>query len=139
MQIANGSLKERLEDDLIESRQRENKKDSEIEDLRFQNEAFQKENERLKLSLANKDSQNQGFEEQIRQERERRENDGEQLRNLLMQEREKSLQAAREAERYNTEIQMYSREADNARRDLEKFQDKFYAKEEELLQAKSAP
>lgn len=55
------------------------------------------ENERVKLSLVDKNSQISSLEKMLSSEKERREVESTELRNLLTQEREKSLQAAREA------------------------------------------
>ena len=67
----------------------------------------------------------------LNQERQRREGENGEIRNLLYQEQDKALMAAREAERFATEIRLYKEKADKAisdlerkERQLEEFQDK---------------
>ena len=69
-------------------------------------------------------------------ERQRREGESGELRNLLMVEREKSLQAAREAEKFSTEINIHKREAERAISDLERKRERVEELERLLLEAK---
>lgn len=128
--------KTRLEDQMYEAQARERKRENEVEDLRDQLASLQEENERVKLSLVNKDSKNASLEEMIRLERERREGESGELRNLLMVEREKSLQAAREAEKFATEINIHKREAERAVNDLDRKRERVDELERLLLEAK---
>lgn len=84
----------------------------------------------------NKDSKNEALEGMIKAERERRETEGTELRNLLLQEREKSLQAAREAQKYATEIETAKREADRAYSELENKKARVEEMESQLIQFK---
>ena len=54
----------------------------------------------------------------LKLERERREGENGEIRNLYYQEQEKSLQAAREAERVSTQIKMYKEAQERALFDL---------------------
>ena len=72
----------------------------------------------------------------VKAERERRETEGTELRNLLLQEREKSLQAAREAQKYATEIETAKREADRAYNELDTKKVRLEEVESQLVQAK---
>jgi hypothetical protein len=78
---------------------------------------------RLKTTIVNKDSHNQSLEEMLKQERQRREGENGEIRNLLYQEQDKALQAAREAEKFATEIRLYKEKADKAVKELEKKSD----------------
>ena len=89
-----------------------------MQELRDQVAQLQEENERVKLSMVNKEAKNASQEEMLRMERDRREAETAQLSSLLMQEREKSLQAAREAEKFSTEIDQAKREAERAMKEL---------------------
>ena len=60
------------------------------------------------------------MEELLKLERERRSAETEELRNLLYQEREKAIEAAREAERSITEIRLYKKQAHKAEQEAER-------------------
>ena len=55
----------------------------------------------------NKDAENHSIREMLQLERERREGENGEIRTQLYQEKERAVQAAREAERFSTEIRMY--------------------------------
>lgn len=67
-----------------------------------------------------KEAQIRSHEELLKQERDRREAENGEIRNLLYQEQDKSLQAAREAEKFATEIRMYKETADRAQFDVDR-------------------
>ena len=73
----------------------------------------------LKAEIADKEAQIRSQEELLKQERQRREGENGELRNLLFQEQQKALEAAREAERLATEIRTYKEKADRAEFDVD--------------------
>lgn len=82
-------------------------------------------------------AQNQSLEEMLKQERQRREGENGEIRNLLYQEQEKSIQAAREAEKFATEIRMYKEKADRAIFDLERKNEQVEELREKLIDNQS--
>ena len=115
---------------------RESRVDAELQEAKDDLAGVKAENERVKLSLVDKRGQVEALEKMLSNEKERRDVESSELRNLLTQERDKSLQAAREAERFATEIGGAKREAERARADLEKKLDRIEELERELQQAR---
>lgn len=66
-----------------EAIEREKKREDEVEDLRQNDRTMRDEIERVKMSLVNKDSQVQALEEMLRKEKERREAENGEIRNML--------------------------------------------------------
>lgn len=77
---------------------------------------------KLNAEIAEKEAQVRAQDELLKQERERRGAENGEIRNLLYQEQDKSLQAAREAEKYATEIRMHQERTNRAELDLDRKQ-----------------
>lgn len=60
------------------------------------------ENNRLRSTVVNKDSQNQALQQFLDKERERRETETNELRRIVSAEQDRAINAIREAERYAT-------------------------------------
>lgn len=86
----------------------------------MQRERIQDEFDRLKTSIINKDSHIKQLEDLLELERQRRNTETKELRNLFYQEQEKSIQAAREAEKCLTEIKLYQKQADKAENEADR-------------------
>ena len=63
----------------------------EVSGLRDRIEELNEEITRLKTTIVNKDSQNQSMEDMLKAERERREGENGEIRNLFYQEQEKAI------------------------------------------------
>lgn len=90
--------------------------------------------QRLKTAIGNKDSQNQSLEEMLKLERERREGENGEIRSLLYQEQEKALQAAREAEKFSTQIKMHKEQADRAIFDLDRKNEQLESMQQKVIE-----
>lgn len=115
---------------------RESKVDSELRELKQELLEVRSENEQVKMSMQRDKDRVESLENMLSNEKERREAESAELRRLLAQEREKSLQAAREAERFATEIGGAKREAERARADVEKKNDRIEELERQLSEAR---
>ena len=117
----------------MQTQKKENQLQNELNQLRDRNEQLLDEISRLRINIGNMTAQNQSLEEMLKQERQRREGENGEIRNLLYQEQEKSIQAAREAEKFATEIRMYKEKADRAIFDLERKNEQVEELREKLI------
>lgn len=78
-----------------------------MNEQRGKNEELIDKISRLETAIVNKDAENHSIREMLQLERERREGENGEIRTQLYQEKERAVQAAREAERFSTEIRMY--------------------------------
>lgn len=83
-----------------EAREREKQREDEVYDLRESEKELLDKLKRLEMSVANKSSDIESLEKMLAAERERREAENGEIRNMLLQEQKKAQQVVEEAAKY---------------------------------------